>query len=314
MTTRMRLWLAPSMLLLMTGNLLAQHPTARDAFWSSTDLISVTPNPAAHKRAPSKPVTQHAGNSQSLPAAGQKNVVSGGKSSAGEQQNGQMVDAVQLVSENGYGAAPRLVSTASHRLGLRCSLLLRGLDNRYIEVPSNSVFHSGDHIRLSLLANEPGYIYVIQQGSTDTWSPVFPPPGSPPDANKIAAGQIQMVPGGTRAFAFDKSPGVEKLYVILSRAPVADIDRAIRGLQSNSHPAPPANPDSANEVLIAADSIPNLFVRQLASRDLTLVDEQTVNDSSGNANGGEQATYVVSKASAPDSSSEVVLKLDLRHE
>lgn len=314
MTTGTKLWLAASILLFVPVGLIAQRPTARDAFWSSSDLISVTPNPAAHKRAASKPVTQQPGNSQSSPAASQSTTVASGRSSAGQQQNTQMGNAVQLVSANGYGAAPQLVSNGSHRLGLRCSLLLRGLDGRYIEVPSNSVFHSGDHIRLSLLANEPGYIYVIQQGSTGAWSPVFPPPGSAADANKIAAGQLQLVPGGTRAFAFDKTPGIEKLYVILSRAPIADLDRAIRGLQNNNQPALPANPEGANEVLIATNNIPNFFVQQLASRDLTLVDEQTVNDSTGDMDASEKATYVVAKASAPDASSEVVLKLDLHHE
>jgi hypothetical protein len=190
---------------------------------------------------------------------------------------------------------------------------LRGLDNRYIEVSSNSVFQSGDHIRLSLLANEPGYIYVIQQGSTGAWSPVFPSPGSAPAANKIGAGELHMVPDGTRAFAFDKTPGDEKLYVILSRTPIGNIDYAIRGLQSGDNIQPPT-PSGANDVRVATKNIPNAFVEQLASRDLTLVDEQTVNESNDDTNGGEKATYVVSKANAPDSSSEVVLRLDLRHQ
>ncbi len=318
MTTGRTLLLTASLLLLIPGSVPAQQPTARDTFWSSSDLISVTPNPAAHKRAASNPHTQPAGNSRASAAASQGTTVSGAvpgvSSPAGEQQSTHTVNTVQLVSENGYGTAPHLVRTAATRLGLRCSLLLRGLDGRYVEIPSNSVFHSGDHIRLSLLANEPGYIYVIQQGSTGAWAPVFPPPGSAQDANKIAAGELQTVPGGTRAFAFDKTPGDEKLYVILSRTPIADIDHAVQGLKSNHPPAPSPNSSGTNDVLMAENDIPNFFVQQLVSRDLTLVDEQTVNDSTGDAESGEKATYVVSKARAPDSSSQVVLKLDLRHE
>lgn len=310
MTPGKMLLLTASVLLLIPPSLPAQQSNARDAFWSSTDLISVTPNPAAHKRATPNPQAQHAGKSQA--AASQSPTVSGGSSSAGPQQSAQTTNTLQLVSENGYGTAPHLVRSAATRLGLRCSLLLRGLDGRYVEVPSNSVFHSGDHIRLSLLANEPGYIYVIQQGSTGAWAPVFPPSGSAQDANKIAAGELQMVPSGSRAFAFDQTPGNEKLYVILSRTPIADIDRAIQGLKDN-HPQT-SSPDAGttNGVLMAANDIPNLFVQQLVSRDLSLVDEQTVNDSTGEAESGEKATYVVSKASASDS--QVVLKLDLRHE
>jgi hypothetical protein len=55
-------------------------------------------------------------------------------------------------------------------------------------------------------------------------------------------------------------------------------------------------------------------VKQLASRDLSLVDEQKVDESSKPDVQGEKAIYVVSKGAAPDSNSQVVLNLDLRHE
>lgn len=284
--------------------LAAQHPSARDAFWSASDLITVAPNPAAHTGRTSR---SHSKRATPPPAAAPN------PSAADEQQNTETAKAAQLVSDNGYGAAPHLVRTGLDRLGLRCSMLLRGLDGRYIEVAPDSVFHSGDHIRLSLLANEPGYIYVIQQGSTGSWSPIFPPPGSAPDANKIAAGQLQMVPDGTRAFAFDQNPGTEKLYVILSRTPIHDIDQAIQGLKGNQ-PAAPQTAPADGDVLIAENKIPDFFVQQLASRDLTLVDEQKVDNSSVDAGAGERAIYVVSKAGGADAGSEVMLSLTLHHE
>jgi hypothetical protein len=288
MTTGTTLSRTAFLLLFVLGSLPAQELTARDVFWSSNDLIkiNVTPNPAA------RPHTEKPG----------------GEQPSLQRNNGQ------FVSQAGYGAAPQVVRTAKPRLGLRCALLLRGLDDRYIEVSSNSVFQSGDHIRLGLLANQPGYIYVIQQGSTGAWSPVFPPPGSPAATNKIRAGELQMFPDGTRAFAFDKTPGDEKLYVILSHAPIGDIDHAIRGLQGDHKIQPPPTRDNANDVQVATNNIPNTWIEQRASRDLTLVDEQTVNEPNGDTNTAETATYVVSKANAPDSSSEVVLRLDLRHQ
>ncbi len=305
MISRKMLSLAAS--LLLSSSLFAQQVTVRDAFWSSSDMISVTPNPAAHKHPASRARAQHL---TAAPAPTQET-----EAAVDAQQTPGLVHAVQLVSENGYGAAPHLVRAAADRLGLRCSLLLRGLDGRYIEVAPGSVFHSGDHIRLGLLANGPGYIYVIQQGSSGAWSPIFPPPGSAQDANKIAAGQMQMVPGGTRAFAFDQNPGDEKLYIILSRAPIADIDRAIQGLKGTSQPAPQQAAPEAQTSLIAENKIPDFFVQQLASRDLTLVDEQKVDDTAASdAGSGEKAIYVVSKTSGSDSSSQVVLSLDLHHE
>jgi hypothetical protein len=194
--------------------------------------------------------------------------------------------------------------------------MLRDANNEYTEVTPGSVFHSGDHIRLSFLANEPGYFYVIQLGSTGAWSPIFPPPNAAPDANKALAGQPQVVPSGTRAFAFDQHPGDEKLYIILSRAPIADIDRVIQNLRSGtpSHPERPTSDGNSGQPLEAENRIPDAFVQRLASRDLSLVDEQKVDQSSKPNVQGEKAIYVVSKGAAPGSNDQVVLNLDLHHE
>ncbi|HUH64436.1 MAG TPA: DUF4384 domain-containing protein [Terracidiphilus sp.] len=272
----------------------AQQFTARDAFWSSSDLITVTPNPAAHKSAATHPHPQRTGTS-----------------ATGPERNSQVA---QLVAENGYGAAPHLVRASEDRLGLRCSILLRGANDEYNEVAPGSIFHSGDHIRLSFLANQAGYFYVIQQGSTGTWSPIFPPPNSGADANRISAGTLQTVPSGTKTFAFDQNPGDEKLYVLLSRAPIPDIDRAIQNLKSGQPAESPSAPSSSGPMVEAENRIPDAFVKGIASRDLVLVDEQKVDESSKGDAQGEKAIYVVAKASGPAANSQVVLSLELRHE
>lgn len=289
---------APILLLLPWSLGAQQHPAARDAFWSASDLISVAPNPAVHRHAASH-AKSHA------PAATASESASGATDTVAENHASPQAK-VQLVSDNGYGAAPHLVQTAENRLGLRCSLLLRDAEGQYVEVAPGTVFHSGDQIRLSLLANEPGYIYVIAQGSTGAWSPIFPPAG----ADKIAAGQPQLVPNGTKTFTFDQNPGDEKLFVILSRNPIDDIDRVIGNLKG-SRPASVPSPSAEGQTLMAENKIPDFFVQQLASRDLVLMDEQKVDDASAS---GEKAIYVVSKTGSPDASSRVVLNLDLRHE
>ncbi|MGB6686931.1 MAG: DUF4384 domain-containing protein [Terracidiphilus sp.] len=289
---------ALSMLIPFAG-LAQQQLTPRDAFWSSSDLITVTPNPAAHRQTQSHARTHP-----------QQTGEAGSQGGGQQQRNAQVA---QLVAENGYGAAPHLVRSAEDRLGLRCSVMLRDANNEYSEVEPGSVFHSGDHIRLSFLANQAGYFYVIQQGSTGTWSPIFPPPNSAKDANKVSAGQLQTVPGGTQAFAFDQNPGDERLYVILSRTPIADIDRAIQNLK-DGQPSAPQQSTENGPMTEAENRIPDEFVRRLSSRDLTLVDEQKVNETSKGDVQGEKAVYVVSKGMGPDSNSQVVLSLDLRHE
>ena len=293
--------------LMLPCALSAQQVTARDAFWSASDLITVAPNPAVHKQ----------GESLSRPHS---NGSTEGSRGPGKDSNtkppARSSEVAQLVMTNGYGAAPKLVRSAENRIGLRCSVMLRNADKAYAEVEPDSIFHSGDHIRLSFLANTPGYFYVIQQGSTGSWSPIFPPANAAADANKVSAGESQVVPSGTRAFLFDEHPGDEKLYVILSRTPIADIDRAVDNLRtSKSSPTEkPASDADSGQALEAVNRIPDEFVQRLASRDLSLVDEEKVDQSAKKDVQGEKAIYVVSKSSAPGPDGQVVLSLDLRHQ
>lgn len=264
--------------------------TARDAFWSSSDLISVEPNPAAPKHA----------------------TATGGGDAARTTPNGAHPSkAEKLVTQNGYGTAPRLASGPDH-LGLRCSIMLRQPDGGFGEVPAGSVFHSGDKIRLSFLANAPGYFYVIQQGSTGAWRPLLPAPNDARDANRILAGRVRIVPD-KRSFTFDQNPGKEKLYLILSKSPIADIDQAVENLRASQSPTTQQQTDP-NPVLKADGTIPDALVKQLVSRDLVLEDEQKVEKSSTDVGSAETAVYVVSKKVGQSGASQVMLSLDLRHE
>ncbi len=284
-----------------------QSPGARDTFWSASDLITVTPNPAAHARA-----RTHTSSTTQKTTAAPGDISPTGGSVSGPQASREN-QVAELVSLNGYGAVPHLVRSSESSLGLRCSVLLREADNEYAEVTPGTVFHSGDHIRLSFLANEPGYFYVIQQGSSGAWSPIYPPRNASPESTRIEAGKLQIVPSGTRSFAFDQQPGIEKLYVILSRTPIDDIDRVIRNLSTGgSNPKPDTGDNSPP--LEAANVIPDVFVQKLASRDLTLVDEEKVDATSTATHDSEKAIYVVNKGTDPQTSSQVVLNLELRHE
>jgi Domain of unknown function (DUF4384) len=295
------LWLAAVMAL---SSVASWGQSARDTFWSASDLISVTPNPAAHNR--SRPHSSSSAEKTSAPT------VTPSTGSVYTPHDPRDEQVAQLVSSNGYGAAPHLVRSAESRLGLRCSLLLRGPDKEYNEVTPGTVFHSGDHIRLSLLANQSGYLYVVQKGSTGAWSPIYPPPSAASDAAKINPGQLEVVPGGTKAFQFDEHPGAERLYVILSRTPIEDIDRVIRNL-SHGTSTPTSTADASLE-LEAKNVIPDELVQKLAGRDLKLVDEETVDASPTSAPDSERAVYVVAKKSDTPSSEQVILSLELRHE
>jgi hypothetical protein len=310
-----KLLLVPMAVLLPAGLLAQQRHgsggSARDAFWSASDLFAVTPNPARHA-APKAPKPKAAAK-----PSGDKGNDNGivGDPVVANNAPAHAQNVAQLVSENGYGAAPHLLRTPSEsRLGLRYSVLLRDGDGQYAEVHPGTVFHSGDHIRLSLMANEPGYLYVIEQGSSGSWSPIFPKAGAGADSNRIEAGVLEEVPGKA-SFQFDQHAGEEKLFVILSKAPIADLDQKIQALKGKTpvKENPPAQP--AGEMLEAENHIPDVFVQQLASRDLTLVDEEKVDEAATASHGSEKAVYVVSKmANEQGSGTEVVASIKLAHE
>lgn len=297
MTARCKVWITFAAVLMITSPVMPQQQaTVRDAFWSASDLISIAPNPAAHKRPQSRSTTIVAkqgavtapGAPASTPAAGNK-------------------ASIQRVSESGYGAPPHYVPQAQDRLGLRCSIMLKDADGSWHEVPRDHVFHSGDQIRLGLLGNHSGYFYVIEKGSSGEWSPVYPRPSNKNDVNRIEAGNLQS----TRAFQFDQTPGEEQVFVIFSHTEIPDIEQAVQALKAQNPGAAP-EPKEDSTMMEAKNTIPDAFVQRLASRDLKLVDEQAVNDSGSGEQEGEKAVYVMAKTGDPNQ--EVVLQLTLRHE
>ena len=296
-----------TMTVLLPVGVVAQQPTPRDTFWSASDLISVTPNPAAPRSKTANAKSPSHANDNTKATTGPLSSSAGGSTQSARTAN------AQLVSENGYGSAPRLVRTVGSRLGLRYSLLMRGSDGNYSEVSPGTTFHSGDHIRISLLSNQPGYLYVIEQGSSGDWKAIFPAATSPSDAVKVEQGKLQIVPTGNRAFQFDQRPGTERLFVILSRVPLNDLLREIQHLKETNHAPSEAAPEPA-DTLQAQLTVPDLFVQQLASRDLSLVDEQNVDEAPTAAGGGEKAVYVVAKAQGNPQASELVTNIQLRHE
>ena len=223
-----------------------------------------------------------------------------------------------MVAQNGYGEQPHLVRTSlkTQQLGLRYSLLLRGADGTYTETAPDTVFHSGDLLRLSIMSNEPGYLYVIQQGSSGSWSPIFPIPNSGPDANRVEPGSPYQIPGGTNSFEFNQQAGTEKLFVVLSREPISDLDAALQRLKhpSSAPSSESAQPPQRGQILEASNHIPDDLVQRLASRDLVLVSEQKVEDAPKASSSGEKAVYVVAKQDSQSPAHEVVTRITLNHQ
>ena len=185
-------------------------------------------------------------------------------------------------------------------LGLKYSLLKFSGEN-WQEVPTDSQFHAGDHIRFRVETNGPGYLYIIAQGSSGTWQPMFPSPDVDGGSNRVEGFHSYIMPPKTQ-FGFDQQVGTEKLFLILTREKEADLEKMIYSLQggkskpaSTSQPAPEAAPP------VLRASIDDEMVGRLRTsyaRDLIV---EAVEPGTPGGEKKESAVYVVNPTGSADS-------------
>jgi len=211
---------------------------------------------------------------------------------------------------------------ATGPLGMRYSVLKRNAAGEYQEVDADTVFHSGDRIRLEAQANSTGYLYVVAQGSSGNWQVLFPSREVSNGSNQVHRGETRLVPGGNQGqFVFDEQAGTEKLFFVLSRQPEPSLDKLIYSMGGQTAPADPTVVKPAaesNRVLMAQATVSDDVVAhirsQMQSRDLIF--EKVENEKVVSQNGApvkiETAAYVVNRSSAPDA--RLVVDLKLKHQ
>ncbi len=193
------------------------------------------------------------------------------------------------------------VKVNSPVLGLRYSILKRETPDRYAEVSPDTVFHAHDIIRLSVMSNEKGYLYIVQQGSSGTWSPLFPDPAinAGKNSNYVEAGRRYEIPSGKgEGFEMDERSGEEKVFILLMREPEPDLDKIVISLRQ----AGQRQPASATPASIDNSVIQQLR-EQVQSRDLVFT--KTDDD--------EKAVYVVNSGAKSNPDSRVVVDVKLNH-
>jgi hypothetical protein len=198
-------------------------------------------------------------------------------------------------------------------LGLRYTVLKLGGDNTSTEVPTDTVFHAGDRIRFSVETNAPGYLYIVNQGSSGNWKPVFPSAEIEDGNNRIEGWRPYAMPPKSR-LAFDSTVGTENLFIVFSLQPESDLESMIYSLQGRKKPSATAAPEApvqSSKELIVAANISNSSVdrmRAAYSRDLIIekVDPNTFGDKK------ETAVYLVNPTGSADS--RVVADLHLVHQ
>lgn len=299
--------------------------TARDAFWSASDLVNVTPNPAAKASAASSAAaTVQVKKSAKIRSSRHKERAkevdgpmgdSGAENAANGRHASGQIDP-QMVTASGYGSEPHIVrvsaTTSAQPFGLRYTLLQRQSGGDYTEVFPETVFHSGDKVKLSVMANQTGYLYIIEQGSSGSWIPLFPAQDAAPGSNRVVAGRVYLVPSANdESFQFNQQPGKEHLFILLSREPIADLDQVIFGLQHKTSSPAPAVTEHPAPVMMADNRITDDLVQRLQARDLTLVKDTSQQETDA-AQYGEKAVYVVN--TGKDAASRVFSDLVLDHE
>ena len=275
--------------------------TARQLYY----YASAEKSPEAAKAETAKPAAKaparKPGNRAGTGGAARKAVDAAPAAPAPSPDAADRVPVVQNAVAERPVTAPAPVS--GQPLGLRYTVLkLTG--GQGVDVPPDTVFHSGDRIRFNVQANAPGYLYIVSQGSSGTWKMMFPSPEMGTGHNRLEPFKSYTMPPNYR-YSFDEQSGTEKVFIVLSREPESDLEKLIYSLQSKAQPANTPQTQQTPELVVASAMVGRL--RNTYSRDLIV--EKVTEDTPGERK--ENAVYVINPTGSADS--RVVADLSLEH-
>jgi len=114
-------------------------------------------------------------------------------------------------------------------VGLGYTLFMRGADGEPVRVDASRTFRAGDRVRLTFESNTDGYLYVFYTENGQNPQMIFPDARLVGGDNRIAAHALYEVPSSMetderlRWFTFDDKPAIEKLFVVVTRQPLASV-------------------------------------------------------------------------------------------
>jgi hypothetical protein len=283
--------------------------TARELFYYAPPDASAAKPPAPKPPVPKpKPVEQ--ADSTKPPATPPTTPPATPPATPRTGQNGELPGGGRIVTASATAPAP----TAGPALGLKYTIL-KLVDGDMKDVAQDSVFHAGDRIRFNVETNGPGYLYIVSQGSSGTWKPMFPSSDVDEGSNRVEGFHSYTMPPKSRLI-FDEQAGQEKVFIVFSREPEPDLEKVIYSLQGGGKTTPASQPtepkpSGSGQVLTASAAIDNSMVGRLRTtyaRDLIVekVTEETPGDRK------EKAVYVVNPTGSKDS--RVVADLTLVHQ
>jgi len=284
--------------------------TARELFYSAPQAPTAeAPKPAPPKPAIAKAPSKSAERVAKTAPAGEPLIPAKPPAITPVRppESGGLHDGGQLVYASAGRTSAPMPSTGT-ALGLRYTILKKSGDEM-VEVPASTVFHAGDRIQFYIQTNGPGYLYIISQGSSGTWKPMFPSSEVAEGNNHVDGWRNYTMPPNSR-IVFDEQTGTEKIFIVFSRAPEPDLEKLIYSLgQGKPDPAStprPARPKQITQVASVDDATVGRL-RNVYSRDLVI---EAVNPNTPGEK-KETAVYVVNPTGSDDS--RVVADLALEH-
>jgi hypothetical protein len=128
---------------------------------------------------------------------------------------------------NAIGSANKVaVSVRTQAIALGYTLFMRGATGRSIRVEPTREFRNGDSVRLALEPNVDGYLYVFHTEGDGLPQMIYPDARLDGGENWIEAHVPVEVPSSEetderlRWFTFYGNPGIERLYVVVTREPL----------------------------------------------------------------------------------------------
>ena len=174
---------------------------------------------------------------------------------------------------------------------LRYTIELLDLNMKPREVDSDTVFATGNRIRLVLTPNVNGFLYVAHRGSSGIWSILYPKAV----VQRAEAMRPVRVPSAD-CLEFVEPAGRESVIVVLSQSPAPDLDRLLDSLSKGTHPGGPAVSD--NEIALLKEEHPS---RDLRVQKVTPEQGQPV---------PEHAVYF---ANASNGATDLIAEINLSH-
>lgn len=203
-------------------------------------------------------------------------------------------------------------NTGAMHLGLRYNLVLVNADSGSAQSAApDRMFRAGECFAIDIESNRAGFLYVLAKQSSGSWQPLLPStdPDMATESNAIVPGKKIRIPL-EHCFELRNPPGVETLFVVLSREP-RDTFELYENIKAPATQAPDAPRRTAATVQMADARVTDGAVahmrEQFGSRDIAI---KRVSQPLGSAEPPE-SVYVVNSSSSP--SSNLAAQIEVHH-